>query len=78
MSETECAKSSFVLVSKDFKDAVGLACESAADRQVARQSGLAAGTARAIAQRYLERWTNNRTYFFAEPYCTTPIAIVFN
>jgi hypothetical protein len=30
--------------SKDFEDAVGLACESAAARQVARQFGLAAGT----------------------------------
>jgi len=46
--------------SKDFEDAVGLACESAAARQVARQYGLAAGTVRAIDQRYLERWTKNR------------------
>jgi transposase len=46
--------------SKDFEYAVGLACESAADRQVARQYGLAAGTVRAIDQRYLERWTKNR------------------
>jgi transposase len=46
--------------SKDFEDAVGLACESAAARQVARQFGLAAGTVRAIDQRYLERWSRNR------------------
>ena len=46
--------------SKDFEDAVGLACESAAARQVARQLGLAAGTVRAIDQRYLERRANNR------------------
>ena len=46
--------------SKDFEDAVGLACESAAARQVARQFGLAAGTVRAIDQRYLERWAKNR------------------
>jgi hypothetical protein len=39
---------------------VGLACESAAARQVARQFGLAGGTARAIDQRYLERWARNR------------------
>ena len=47
-------------LSKDFEDAVGLACESAAARQVARQVGLAAGTVRAIDQRYLERWAKNR------------------
>lgn len=46
--------------SKDFEDAVGLACESAAARQVARQFGLAAGTVRAIDQRYLERWAKQR------------------
>jgi transposase len=46
--------------SKDFEDAVGLACESAAARQVARQVGLAAGTVRAIDQRYLERWAKTR------------------
>lgn len=46
--------------SKDFEDAVGLACEAAAARQVARQFGLAAGTVRAIDQRYLERWAKNR------------------
>ena len=46
--------------SKDFEDAVGLACESAAARQVARQFGVAAGTVRAIDQRYLERWAKSR------------------
>ena len=46
--------------SKDFEDAVGLACESAAARQVARQFGVAAGTARAIDLRYLERWAKSR------------------
>src|SRR6266478_2669701 len=34
--------------SKDFEDAVGLACESASVRQVARQFGLAASTVRAM------------------------------
>ncbi len=46
--------------SRDFEDAVGLACESAAARQVARQFGLAASTVRAIDLRYLERWTKSR------------------
>jgi transposase len=46
--------------SKDFEDALGLRCESAAARQVARQFGIAAGTARAIDQRYLERWAKKR------------------
>jgi transposase len=46
--------------SKDFEDAVGLACESAAARQVARQFQLAAGRVRAIDQRYLERWAKGR------------------
>jgi transposase len=46
--------------SKDFEDAVGLACESAAARQVARQFGLSASTVRAIDQRYLERWAKSR------------------
>jgi len=46
--------------SKDFEDAVGLACESAAARPVARQFGLAASTVRAIDLRYLERWTKSR------------------
>ena len=42
--------------SKDFEDAVGLACESASGRQVARQFQLSASTVRAIDLRYLERW----------------------
>jgi transposase len=42
--------------SKRFEDAVGLACESAAARQVARHLGLAPSTVRAIDLRYLERW----------------------
>ena len=46
--------------SKDFEDAVGLACEGAAARQVARQFGLAASTVRAIDLRYLERWAKQR------------------
>jgi transposase len=46
--------------SKDFEDEVGLACESAAARQVARRFGLAAATVRAIDKRYLERWARNR------------------
>lgn len=46
--------------SKDFEDAVGLACESAAARQVARQFGLSASTVRAIDLRYLERWAKSR------------------
>ena len=46
--------------SKDFEDAVGLACESAAARQVARQFGLPASTVRAIDLRYLERWAKSR------------------
>jgi transposase len=46
--------------SKDFEDTVGLACESAAARQVARQLKLAAATVRAIDQRYLERWAKSR------------------
>jgi transposase len=43
-----------------LEDAVGLACESAAARPVARQFGLAASTVRAIDLRYLERWTKSR------------------
>lgn len=34
--------------SKDFEDAVGLACEPAAARQVARQFGLTVSTVRSI------------------------------
>jgi transposase len=46
--------------SKRFEDAVGLACESAAARQVSRQFGLSASTVRAIDLRYLERWVATR------------------
>jgi transposase len=46
--------------SKDFEDAVGLACESASVRQVARQFGLVASTVRAIDLRYLKRWSATR------------------
>ena len=46
--------------SRDFEDAVGLACESAAARQVARQFRLPASTVRAIDLRYLERWSAAR------------------
>jgi len=42
--------------SKRFEDVVGMACESAAARQVARRFGLPASTVRAIDKRYLERW----------------------
>jgi transposase len=47
-------------VQQDFEDAVGLACESAAARQVARQFRLPASTVRAIDLRYLERWSAAR------------------
>jgi transposase len=46
--------------SKRFEDDVGMACESAAARQVARQFGLPASTVRAIDLRYLERWDASR------------------
>jgi transposase len=46
--------------SKRFEDAVGQACESAAARQVARRTGLAESTVRAIDLRYLERWEAKR------------------
>ena len=46
--------------SKRFEDAVGLVCEGASARQVARQFGLAASTVRAIDLRYLERWNASR------------------
>jgi transposase len=39
---------------------VGLACESASVRQVARQFRLAASTVRAIDLRYLQRWSATR------------------
>ena len=46
--------------SKRFEEAVGLACESASARRVARQFGLAESTVRAIDLRYLERWSAQR------------------
>jgi transposase len=46
--------------SKRFEDAVGLACEGASARHVARQFGLPASTVRAIDLRYLERWSAAR------------------
>jgi transposase len=46
--------------SKRFEDAVGLACESASARQVARRFGVPASTVRAIDLRYLERWAAAR------------------
>jgi transposase len=46
--------------SKDFEDAVGLACEAASARQVARQFQLPESTVRAIDLRYLERWAAAR------------------
>ena len=46
--------------SKRFEEAVGLACESAAVRRVARQFGLASSTVRAIDVRYLNRWSVGR------------------
>src|SRR6202140_3247827 len=42
--------------SKRFEEAVGLACESAAVRRVARQFGLSSSTVRAMDLRYLRRW----------------------
>src|SRR5215472_16320551 len=47
--------------SKRFEDAVGLACESAAVRRVARQFGLVSSTVLAIDLRYLKRWAAGRT-----------------
>lgn len=46
--------------SKRFEEAVGVACESAAARQVARRVGLAESTVRAIDLRNLERWEAKR------------------
>ena len=46
--------------SKRFEDAVGMACESASARQIARRFSLAASTVRAIDKRYLERWAHSR------------------
>jgi transposase len=48
------------LFSKRFEEAVGLACESAAGRRVARQFGLPSSTVRAIDLRYLRRWAEAR------------------
>jgi transposase len=46
--------------SKRFEDAVGLACEGASARQVARAFRLSESTVRAIDLRYLERWAAAR------------------
>jgi transposase len=46
--------------SKRFEEAVGLTCESAAVRRVARQFGLSPSTVRAIDLRYLKRWAASR------------------
>jgi transposase len=46
--------------SKRFEDAVGLACEGASARQVARVFRLSESTIRAIDLRYLERWAAAR------------------
>jgi len=46
--------------SKRFEEAVGLACESAAVRRVARQFGVGPSTVRAIDLRYLKRWAAGR------------------
>ena len=46
--------------SKRFEEAVGLACESAAVRRVAKQFGLPPSTVRAIDVRYLKRWAASR------------------
>ncbi|HEY6369469.1 MAG TPA: ISL3 family transposase [Candidatus Sulfotelmatobacter sp.] len=46
--------------SKRFEEAVGLACESAAVRRVARQFGLAQSTVRAMDLGYLKRWAARR------------------
>jgi transposase len=46
--------------SKRFEEAVGLACESAPVRRVARQFGLPPSTVRAIDLRYLKRWAASR------------------
>jgi transposase len=46
--------------SKRFEEAVGEGCESASARQVARRTGLAESTVRAMDLRYLERWEAKR------------------
>lgn len=43
-----------------FEEAVGMACEGASARQVARRFGLSASTVRAIDLRCLERWDEQR------------------
>lgn len=45
--------------SQRFEEAVGLACEGASARQVARRFGLTGSTVRAIDLRCLERWDVN-------------------
>src|SRR6266568_1945379 len=44
----------------EFRTTVGVACESAAVRRVARQLGLSSSTVRAIDLRYLKRWAEGR------------------
>ena len=44
----------------DFEDAVGVACQSAAIRQGARQQGLSQSTVQAIDKRFLARWQARR------------------
>ena len=46
--------------SQRFEEAVGVACEMASARQLARQFKLPASTVRAIDLRYLERWKESR------------------
>jgi transposase len=46
--------------SQRFEEAVGLACESAAVRRVAKQFGLSPSTVRAIDIRYRKRWATSR------------------
>jgi len=46
--------------SQRFEEAVGLACESAAVRRVAKQFRLSPSTVRAIDIRYLKRWAASR------------------
>jgi transposase len=46
--------------SKRFEEAVGMACESAAVRRVAKQFELSPSTVRAIDVRYLKRWAASR------------------
>ena len=46
--------------SERFEDAVGVACQSAAIRQVARQHGLSKSTVRVMDKRFLARWHARR------------------